>query len=101
MRPKKSVVRGSSWSDAMRRASTQPSTSPEMASLAFDASRDSASRRIRASCSRASSRYACSRASSSASPSADAATARSARSARGDEGMTKPPFVGRGFEGEE
>ena len=67
MRPKKSVVRGSSCSDAMRRASTQPSTSPEIASLALDASRDSASWRIRDSCSRASSRYACSRASSSAS----------------------------------
>ena len=49
MRPKKSVVRGSSWSEAMRRASTRLSTSPEIASLALDASSCSADVRIRAS----------------------------------------------------
>ncbi len=56
MRPKKSVVRGSSWSEAMRRASTRLSTSPEIASLALEASSCSADVRIRASSARAWSR---------------------------------------------
>ena len=60
-----SVVRGSSCSEATRRASTRPSSSLVQASVALAASSRSVASRIRRSWSRAWSRWACSRASTS------------------------------------
>ena len=92
IRPKNKVVRGSSCSEATRRASTRPSSSLVQASVALAASSRSVFSRIRRSSARAWSRWACSRASTSSVVLVVVVSVASGVSAVGA-GMADPPLI--------